>query len=98
MLNQYNLPWLQQLRNGPNTREAGYNYEPLPSTDWIRLLKLKPGKKSEELDCELEICSIDFLPKYEALSYSMYLVIIPFHMFSQSVYSSRLIPNCYSVG
>lgn len=100
MSNKYKLPWLQQSRNAPAATEAYYHYEPLPSADWIRLLKLKPGKGLQELECELEIGRIDLLPKYEALSYSMYLVTIPFPLdiLYPSICSSRLTPNCDSVG
>lgn len=75
MANKYKLPWLQQLRKEPSLAKESYHYEALPSADSIRLLKLKPGRGLEQLECELEIARIDFLPKYEALSYSTYLLL-----------------------
>jgi hypothetical protein len=97
---KYKLPWLRQLYNAPAATEADYRYKPLPSADWIRLLKLKPGKGPEELECELEMWRINLLPAYEALSYSMDLATIPFPLdiFYASICSSSLTPNCDSVG
>jgi hypothetical protein len=88
------LPWFQQSRSAPAATEAHTTIEPLRSVDSIRLLKLKPGKGLQEFEFELEIGRINLLPKYEVLSYSMYLVTIPFQLdiLHPSICSSRLAP------
>ena len=44
-------------------------YEPLPDSQSIRLLSLKPGKSNDHIESSLRIVSLNDRPTYEALSY-----------------------------
>ena len=47
-----------------------YQYSPLPSEKFIRILELHPGHASENIDCTLHQTELDNAPKYEAISYA----------------------------
>lgn len=45
-------------------------YVPLPHMDWIRLLRIHPGKPGKKIKCSLHLTRLDrSTPPYEALSY-----------------------------
>jgi hypothetical protein len=49
---------------------GGNLYQPLPTGESIRLLRLQPGPRDELMPCNLQPASFnDNLPAYEALSY-----------------------------
>lgn len=47
-----------------------YQYSPLPSEQFIRLLELYPGHANDNLDCTLHQTKLENAPKYEAISYA----------------------------
>ena len=47
-----------------------YQYSPLPSEKFIRLLDLYPGDANDNIDCTLRETELENAPKYEAISYA----------------------------
>jgi hypothetical protein len=47
-----------------------YQYSPLPSEKFIRLLEVYPGRVSDNIDCTLHQTELENAPKYEAISYA----------------------------
>jgi hypothetical protein len=47
-----------------------YQYRPLPSERFIRLLELYPGHTNDDIDCTLHQTKLEDAPKYEAISYA----------------------------
>ncbi|KAH8589473.1 heterokaryon incompatibility protein-domain-containing protein [Bisporella sp. PMI_857] len=47
-----------------------YQYRPLPSNKFIRLLELYPGHATDDIDCSLHQTELDGSSKYEAVSYA----------------------------
>jgi hypothetical protein len=47
-----------------------YQYSPLPSEKFIRLLELYPGHANDNIDCTLRQTQLEDAPKYEAISYA----------------------------
>ncbi|CZR61467.1 uncharacterized protein PAC_11363 [Phialocephala subalpina] len=47
-----------------------YQYSPLPSEKFIRLLELYPGHASDNIDCTLRQTKLENTPKYETISYA----------------------------
>ena len=47
-----------------------YQYSPLPSEKFIRLLELHPGHANDNIDCTLRQTELENAPKYEAISYA----------------------------
>ena len=47
-----------------------YQYNPLPSEKFIRLLELHPGPANDEIDCTLRQIELENAPEYEAISYA----------------------------
>jgi len=60
------------LRRGETYRSLrrGSIYEPIPEGEYIRLLELRPGRGSDDIDCSLRIVDIESAKAtYEAISY-----------------------------
>ena len=52
------------------SRRHGSIYEPIPEGEYIRLLKLRPGRDGDDIDCSLSIVDIESAKAtYEAISY-----------------------------
>jgi hypothetical protein len=47
-----------------------YQYRPLPSENFVRLLELYPGHTNDNIDCTLRQTKLEDAPKYEAISYA----------------------------
>lgn len=47
-----------------------YEYEPLLGSREIRLLVLHPGRKNDDVSCDLKTVSLDDVNEYEAISYT----------------------------
>jgi hypothetical protein len=47
-----------------------YQYRPLPSERFIRLLELYPGHTNDDIDSTLHQTKLEDAPKYEAISYA----------------------------
>lgn len=47
-----------------------YQYSPLPSEKFIRLLELYPGDADDNINCTLRQTELENAPKYEAISYA----------------------------
>lgn len=47
-----------------------YQYNPLPSEKFIRLLELYPGHANDNIDCTLHQIELENAPEYEAISYA----------------------------
>ncbi|KAI0178133.1 heterokaryon incompatibility protein-domain-containing protein [Pestalotiopsis sp. NC0098] len=62
----HNFPFLFSMSVPPTKR---YQYEPLPTGDYIRLLHLYPSPYGVPLTARLEVISISDAPTYECLSY-----------------------------
>ena len=46
-----------------------YQYNPLPSEKFIKLLELYPGQANDNIDCTLLQTELENAPKYKAISY-----------------------------
>lgn len=47
-----------------------YQYKPLPSEKFVRLIELYPGHTNEDIACTLRQTRLEDAPKYEAISYA----------------------------
>lgn len=47
-----------------------YQYSPLPSEKFMRLLELYPGDTNDNIDCTLRQTELENAPRYEAISYA----------------------------
>ena len=63
-------PPLTAIAKQPDSM-TGLLYEPLPDSQSIRLLSLKPGKSNDSIESSLRVFSLNDRPTYEALSYVM---------------------------
>ena len=50
--------------------ELVYQYSPLPSTNYVRLLYLQPGPSTSPVQCLISIHDLDHVPACKALSYT----------------------------
>jgi hypothetical protein len=49
---------------------SAYCYQTLPQGRYIRYMVLRPGKEADPLLCGLELCRLEELPAYDAISYT----------------------------
>ncbi|KAF2840686.1 HET-domain-containing protein [Patellaria atrata CBS 101060] len=60
----------ESIPSGVISQLARYEYEPLPTGNYIRLLELRPGKANSRLLCQLRSVPISEAPSYSAISYA----------------------------
>lgn len=59
-----------QSPSNSDIRNLRYSYMPLGSTSAFRLIRLYPGNREEDVECEIFHSNLDSHPDFEALSYT----------------------------